>query len=73
MLEVKSKKMVKHFFPKYFSDDSTGVNNKRFPFWLANKASLGTGSLKAEKDKKNTPSPNLLFFQKISDSACNEL
>jgi hypothetical protein len=31
-----------------------------------------TGDLKAEKDKKNTPSPNLLFFQKISDSACNE-
>jgi hypothetical protein len=22
-----------------------------------------TGGLKAEKDKKNTPSPNLLFFQ----------
>jgi hypothetical protein len=32
----------------------------------------GTGGLKAEKDKKNTPSPNPFFSQKISDSACNE-
>jgi hypothetical protein len=24
----------------------------------------GTGGLKAEKDIKNTPSPNLLFFSK---------
>jgi hypothetical protein len=31
-----------------------------------------TGGLMAEKDKKNTPSPNLLFFQKISDFAFNE-
>ena len=33
---------------------------------------LSTGGLKAEKDKKNTPSPNPFFSQKISDSACNE-
>jgi hypothetical protein len=31
--------------------------------------SLITGGLKAEKVKKNTPLQNLLFFQKISDSA----
>jgi hypothetical protein len=31
-----------------------------------------TGCLESELDMKNTPSPNPLFFQKISDSACIE-
>jgi hypothetical protein len=33
---------------------------------------VGHRGLKAEKDKENTPLPNILFFQRISDSACNE-
>ena len=32
----------------------------------------GTGCPKSELDIKNTPSPNPLFFQKISDTACND-
>jgi len=45
---------------------------RKTPYSLISFHYEGTGGLKAEKDKKNTPSPNLLFFQKISDSECNE-
>jgi hypothetical protein len=31
-----------------------------------------TGCPNSELDKENTPSPNPLFFQKITDSACIE-
>jgi hypothetical protein len=68
--------LINYYF--YYFDANKLLSFQSYAFLLAAwyrrlwTTQLLTGCPKSELDIKIIPSPNPLFFQKISDSACNE-